>query len=547
MQHHTKSAQRRPVLGFSALIALAALVSSPVATHAQAPDKAAASCISSMNKGAALHAKAGMLVGSACAKEIAKAGTGDFWACVAADAKGKVAKGQALLEKFNDKKCAVAPPFGYAEPSVIAGASTLAVHGLLGGLLGDAASTALASGDKATSQCQGVILKQAAGALNARLAAFAACKKAAMKAGDLETANNLEDDCFAAILADGKGKIGKSATKIALLAGKKCNDPDLAFPGDCVGAEDFAACVGERAACASCRLLNGADALSRDCDLFDDGDVNNSCSTCGNGITEVGEECDSAGASACCSSECVAINPGGSCDDADECTILDACEAGVCVGETPPTTETRLQDDFDNGTLDPAWSSAFSGVATGWTTSESGTQFEVADIALSADDTWGYAALSQSVTPTQDFRLSFSIAWDQGGFAAPIQNLTVMARNNLGDPIVSAGFNDAWVGANGETYWGVPDCGTLCGVSGLNSEPNAGSLSFVIERSEGILEIREGIDVLYSGAAPTDEVESIVIDFGHWRYSLRPNGHPSFGAESIDFVTFEALNATCEN
>ncbi|MBC8293446.1 MAG: hypothetical protein H8E45_09820, partial [Proteobacteria bacterium] len=56
---------------------------------------------------------------------------------------------------------------------------------------------------------------------------------------------------------------------------------------------------------------------------------------CGNGLLELGEQCDDSNTDAgdCCSATCT-FEP-GSCDDSDACTQSDSCQAGVCTGSNP--------------------------------------------------------------------------------------------------------------------------------------------------------------------------------------------------------------------
>ncbi len=603
---------------------LAAAVLAPVTdSTAQVPDKAGAGCINTLNKGAALLAKTHLGLVSACAKGAITGKVGDFESCVAADTRGKIVKGEALVGKFDAAKCLVEPPFGYATPEAIAAGAAFSTGALVKGLFGADAGAALLSGDKALGKCQSIVLKQAGASLAARLKEFAACKKAALKAEDLASAADLESACFGAILADEKRKIAGAASKLATLVDKKCSDVASAFPGVCAAAGDFAGCVDRRAACASCRLLNAADGLARDCDEFDDGVVNDSCSTCGNARVETGEDCDDGGASGCCSASCTATNEGSACDDglfctatdlcsegvcvgagdpcaaggecastcdengetcnapadtacasdddvctddvcdgegacvhplnsapcddADPCTTLDTCVEGTCLGQVVPPSEVVMSDDFDDGALDAAWVESFTGVATGWSYVESGTEFTVSDIVNSTSNEWGYAALSRDFEATQDFRLSYDIGWDSEGSLVPIQDLRVMALDGAGNILVYAGYDDAWAAYSGTVYWAVPGCPSGCsGAESRGTRPLAGTASFVIERISNQISITEGATTLYNGEGGTAPIETIVVEFAHWRWS-GAGGSPTFGEESIDFVTFEAVNAECSD
>lgn len=54
--------------------------------------------------------------------------------------------------------------------------------------------------------------------------------------------------------------------------------------------------------------------------------VEGSC--CGNGVVDVGEDCDGG---ACCTSTCT-FDDGAACNDGDRCTVSDVCAAGQCGG-----------------------------------------------------------------------------------------------------------------------------------------------------------------------------------------------------------------------
>lgn len=590
-----------PTLGFaiSCLTALA-LTASPV--WAQVPDKAASVCIVSVNKTAALLAKAHSKLASGCAKAVTKGTESDFADCVETDAKGKIGAAEGVVAKKDAAKCSVLPPFGYGSPADISYGADLAVAGLVAELIGDHPTSLLASAEKADSVCQGIVLKQSAGLLAARLRAFTSCKKAAMKAATLASAGDLENTCFDALLADDDGKLGKADDKLGVLVGKKCatSDLSLVFPGSCSGAGDFPACVTDRSECAACRLLNNADGLARDCDLFDDGLTNNSCSTCGNGIVELGEDCDAGDSEGtqCCSAQCTAIAEAASCDDGDACTQVDTCLAGVCTGADPvvctaldqchsvgicdtetglcpdpladngtvcddgdacttldvctdgtcagtvvPPAETLLSDDFDDSTLDPAWNITFSGVATNWTFAEAGTDLTVTGITNSTTNQWGTIDLERDVAPTQDFRLSIDLGWDSLGSNVPIQEVYVEGLDSNGDRVVYAGFIDAWAASSGGYAWAA--CPSGCsGSESQNTRPPAGSGAFVIERVSDQVLIKAGATTLFDATGDTSEITAIRLHFGHWKWS-GAGGSPTFGSENIDLVTFEAVNVAC--
>jgi len=62
-----------------------------------------------------------------------------------------------------------------------------------------------------------------------------------------------------------------------------------------------------------------------------------SLGTCGDGVLDLGEQCDDSNTAAgdCCSATCTYES--GSCNDGDACTAGDTCSGGSCVGGAPPS------------------------------------------------------------------------------------------------------------------------------------------------------------------------------------------------------------------
>ncbi len=80
---------------------------------------------------------------------------------------------------------------------------------------------------------------------------------------------------------DSGGRIAKSCeTKLGKAIERKCAGVSLlnAFPGcNTDDPAELTVCFTEIARCRLCQALNAADALVRDCDLFDDGQADRSC------------------------------------------------------------------------------------------------------------------------------------------------------------------------------------------------------------------------------------------------------------------------------
>ena len=82
---------------------------------------------------------------------------------------------------------------------------------------------------------------------------------------------------------DPQGKVEATCvTKLGGLFDAKCTGLDYAtiFPGECGGAltaNVFKSCVDALAGCQACLSLNATDGLDRDCDDFDNGQLDESC------------------------------------------------------------------------------------------------------------------------------------------------------------------------------------------------------------------------------------------------------------------------------
>jgi hypothetical protein len=143
----------------------------------------------------------------------------------------------------------------------------------------------VAAGADAVQKCQQTILKFAGKLFSERWKTFRLCKRDNFSA--ILSDSDLVTTCLGPPQPDPKGKIGKRQEKLALKVDKLCVGKGVtpvgtSFPGACTAVVDgvFADCVGQRAACSFCRGINRADAIvpPGNCDSFDDGVVNASCS-----------------------------------------------------------------------------------------------------------------------------------------------------------------------------------------------------------------------------------------------------------------------------
>jgi hypothetical protein len=132
--------------------------------------------------------------------------------------------------------------------------------------------------EAAGAKCQVAVAKAMRKCQDTKLKLFNKCKKAGLKEESITRADELEV-CMG---LESKGKIAKACdTKLGDTISKKCPgsvDLPLALPGCNTGDPGvLKSCIAVRADCALCQVLNEADGLARDCDLFDDILENESC------------------------------------------------------------------------------------------------------------------------------------------------------------------------------------------------------------------------------------------------------------------------------
>ncbi|MCH6562793.1 MAG: hypothetical protein IH800_10310 [Myxococcales bacterium] len=273
-------------------LALLALAPTPVWALEQNKDQRR--CINQVNKNFAKVASAQGKEICDCIKRGSKESlAGTIEECMTADAKGKVEKAQQKTLSKESKSCGTTPEFGYssgANANDAAIAKELAIiHGIFGDNLDAVIMTEFMA--KNAAKCQHAVAKQAKKCQDAKLKVFTSCKKDALKGGKsaapVESAQQLQDACLgtgAEAMPDPKGKIQKDCVdKLGDTIDKKCTSKEgvvlsAVFPlFDPNGGSTLQAFVDRIIECEACKAINQADALNRNCDLFDDGLANGSC------------------------------------------------------------------------------------------------------------------------------------------------------------------------------------------------------------------------------------------------------------------------------
>jgi hypothetical protein len=273
-------------------------------------------------------------------------------ACLSADLKGKVDKARVKVIDAGDSYCTGngTPDFGFTDGIGVADAHEYEGVSLIPDCFGADLDAALAgplagdTGAKCTSAALGMTSKLGA----AMLKVFQTCMKDGLKAKSITSSATLEA-CLDDITADVKGRVGKAVdrvmSKIASScpaapatyfpeldgAGELCDRYGFALPLD---ASSLASCIERRMRCRICRTVNTAGALSRDCDLYDDGNVDGTCPQCPNGVIDAGEECDDANGSD--TDACVGDCRDAFCGDGFVRSGIEECDDGDANSDVTP-------------------------------------------------------------------------------------------------------------------------------------------------------------------------------------------------------------------
>ncbi|MBX3025716.1 DUF4215 domain-containing protein [bacterium] len=208
-------------------------------------------------------------------------------------------------------------------------------------------------GNAIGASCQARVASTLLKCTDRRLREYLKCQKNALRKGIATDAASLTDACLGIgtagqpdplghILADCDSKIGG-----AILQNCAAVNVGAAFgPCDASDANAATDCLKRESACQLCLTMNAVNGLSRDCDLFDDGESNNgSCgSECPDGILQNGESCDD-----------------GNTNDNDGCSSHCSIEGGwSCSGQPSVCTQ-----QCGNGVLDAGESCDDGGTANG--------------------------------------------------------------------------------------------------------------------------------------------------------------------------------------
>ncbi len=237
------------------------------------------SCINALNKSFARVSKAQGKYLCGCIKDGAKDKLpGTIEECLLpAVIDGQVAKAVQKALSAESKKCAgILPTFGATDADMLSNTAIQKELDLVHAVFSSDLDLVIIreAEDKPDSKCQQAAAKAVKKCQDAKLKDFNSCKKNGLKDGSIQSFVDLQG-CMG---ADLKRKVTKACeSNLDATIRSKCGRLDLAalFPG--CGTPDRGAlsdCLDRLVECRVCKALNAADALSRDCDDFDDGLTN---------------------------------------------------------------------------------------------------------------------------------------------------------------------------------------------------------------------------------------------------------------------------------
>jgi uncharacterized repeat protein (TIGR03806 family) len=223
------------------------------------------------------------------------AGSRTVAACMATDVRGRVATAVQRLTSREASTCLnparpeQMPNFGYAPSAQVGAAGIAAGNRLTHALFGADPDDALVFADQNATgaHCQAEAAKRIAAVLEGHWKAALRGKRLALLGQTGVQPAGFASELAASVLAsvdvDAKNLVGSKQAKLVTGLAAKCGGQSLAalFPGDCAASagtlSGFAACLRERVRCHFCRSFERADALTANCDTFDDGAADASC------------------------------------------------------------------------------------------------------------------------------------------------------------------------------------------------------------------------------------------------------------------------------
>lgn len=273
-----------------ARIVMAMVLSSMLASVslAQVQNTAQQKCINTVNKAMAKVSKVEFSTIKKCFKAFAKGSITDPDLCLVTGASLQVTtiKGAAKANEV----CLPTPtdfgPLDGLDVEAALGGATFFLYALTGE---PTVNTVAQCGDAmlgdAPCKCQDAVIASSGKLLGTYLSLFNKCKKAGLKAGTILSQATLDACLSDAMQLDPKGKLPKAEAKLLATVTGKCIDQGVTDPfpsGSCAAPTDataFRDCTHAEARCTACLYVRFSDYAEIDCDLFDNGAPDLSCST----------------------------------------------------------------------------------------------------------------------------------------------------------------------------------------------------------------------------------------------------------------------------
>ena len=182
-----------------------------------------------------------------------------------------------------------------------------------------------------------------------------------------------------------------------------------------------------------------------------------------------------------------------------------------------------LEDHFDDGVLDPAWTVTLTN-ATAWSYFESGTYLTATDIEPTVINSGNggpiaTVTLRREFAPVSDFHIDFDFSWDSktsGGTDSvrAMQSVELRLFDETGGTVGRAIMSDGWVCCSGSQYVGFGGTATD---TGIGSAPLAGTAAIDIDRTGGLVSAEWDGVPFYSGVAAS-AVHSVELSFRYYAY-----------------------------
>jgi hypothetical protein len=273
------TARRAVLTGLAGCLLVAEMAS------AQLPG-AVQKCVDNYNNKLRLVSQQAGKTATGCMKSATSGDEMDAETCVVANPDGKIAAKEAKVTELfgNGAKCDPFPPV-IVKGAAIGNAAhrsaiSLLMHKMFGNPIG------FVTTDKAKAKCINKAVQRATQAFTEIIKQQRGCSKNGLKSGMITSNATLDAQCGTFGLIDFFNKAAGKLTKLHDDVQEACDQPGIdlnnlfdGLPGSCHGTSAaLADCLVKQTRCRACLALNYADSQSMNCDVFDDGMSNLSCS-----------------------------------------------------------------------------------------------------------------------------------------------------------------------------------------------------------------------------------------------------------------------------